>query len=292
MARAPQGLDSAIVRFEQAIAKDSAFAPAHAALAEALWWVATIRRPELLRRATDAARTALNLDRTLPEAHVALGLVRMNQWDWPGSEAAFREALTLNPNSSVAHQWYAQLLRQTVRLDEALIEAQRALDLDPFSLTVRTMVGWVLYNQHRYDEALERWQAVLELEPEFGLAIYNQGLVYWMKGMGPEVIAAAQRAKNARIGMGPHANWLLVIGYALSGQRDRALELLDRLDVSLTEVAAVYHVLGEDEQALALLEKALAVRDPNLPNETSEPTFDRLRDHPRFRALRAAMRLP
>lgn len=83
-------------------------------------------------------------------------------------------------------------------------EAQRALELDPFSLAVRTMMGWVLFSQRRYDDALDVWQGVLELEPEYGLAIYNLGLAYWMKRCVPPcgfpdtpTIVPRARADNA-----------------------------------------------------------------------------------------------
>ncbi len=251
-------MEPASQHLEQAIATDPTFAPAHAALAEVYWWLGYFA-PELREPGRVAARNAVDLDPTLPEAHVALGLVRMNDWDWEGSDAAFRRALELNPNSSAAHQYYAQLLRQTVRLDEATTAARRALELDPFSLTVRAMVGWVLFNQRRYDEALELWEGVLELEPEFGLALYNQGLVYWMKGMGPEVIASAQRAKVARLPtLEPFGDALLAAGYALSGQHDRAEALLGRLEARYgasfpSWIAVVPHTLGADEEALDLL---------------------------------------
>jgi TolB-like protein len=293
MGQAPAGLVPAVQQFERAVARDASFGLAYAALAQAHWWLSP-RWPGSRERASVATRTAIELDPLLADAHVALALERMSDWDWQGSEAAFRKALELDPNSSVAHQYYAQLLRQTVRLDEAMHAARRALDLDPFSLIVRTMVGWVLFNQRRYDEALDVWHSVLELEPEFGLALYNQGLAYWMKGMGPEVIASAERAKAARLPMPSDlpGDWLLAIGHALSGRHDRARAMLARLDAHLALAAAIHHVLGADDEALDCLERAVVLRELGVPNITSEPIFDGLRDHPRFRALRAEMGLP
>jgi tetratricopeptide (TPR) repeat protein len=183
---------TAIDYYKKAIAGDSTFAKAYAALAEAQ--LASADSRETVQKAGENARRAVSLDPTLPEAHAALGIARMADWDWSGSEAEFQRALQLDRNSSVTHQWYAQLLRTTVRLDEALREARRAEELDPQSITVRTMVGWVLFSQRRYDEAIEAWNVVLEMEPEFGLAIYNKGLVYWIRGQGPQVVLAARRA--------------------------------------------------------------------------------------------------
>jgi tetratricopeptide (TPR) repeat protein len=155
----------------------------------------------------------------------------MNEWDWSGSEAAFKRAIDLDPNASLAHQWYAGLLRlYPERRDEALHEARRAELLDPLSLPVKAWVGEVLYYQHRYDEAIKVWEDVLELDPDYGLAIYNQGLAYAQKGLGEQTIAAAQRAagrwREGQVG----TTWLLGIGYALSGQRDRARAILRQLE--------------------------------------------------------------
>jgi serine/threonine-protein kinase len=288
-----EALKTAIRYYEEAIAKDPTFARAYAALAEALVIFPVLE----FERGGVAARTALDLDPALPEAHAALGIARMLEWDWTGSEAAFQRAIELNPSSSVAHWWYAILLRETVRFDEALSEARRAAELDPLSLPVQHMVGWVLYSQHRYDEAIEVWDEVLELEPEFGFAIHYQGRAYAMQGRGEAVISAARRAKAARLSMAePQATWLLGVGYALSGQRDGAEEILRELEVRYATtypgpIAALHHVLGDEDEALDWLEKAYGLRVPWLPNFISEPWFDGLRDHPRFRELRAKMGL-
>jgi hypothetical protein len=88
--------------------------------------------------------------------------------------------------------------------------------------------------------------------------------------------------------------WLLGIGYALSGQRDRAKAILQQLKApGLT--AALHFVLGDEEQALVWLERGYDRRDPSIPVVTSQcgpRWFGRLCEHPRFRALRVKMGLP
>ena len=284
---------TAIRYYEEAIARDPTFARAYADLAQVL-----VSPPVLdFERGGVAARTALDLDPALPEAHVALGVMRMLEWDWMGSEAAFQRAIELKPSSWEAHGQYASLLRMTMRLDEALSEARRAAELDPFSLLLKSNVGSVLFWQHHYDEAIEVWDAVLELEPEFGSAIYSQGTVYAMQGRGEEVISAARRAEAARLSSAePMVTWLLGIGHALSGQRDDAEEILRDLEAHYATsypgpIAALHLFLGDEDEALDWLEKAYELRLPWLPNFTSLPWFDDLRDHPRFRELRAQMGL-
>jgi DNA-binding SARP family transcriptional activator/Tfp pilus assembly protein PilF len=291
----------AIREYEKVLAKDPSFASARAALVQVLLYTAG-SSPADLARAKVEARRALEFNPRLPEAYVALGIVRMRDWDWKGSEEALRRAVAFDSNSAVAHQWYAQLLRQTMRLEEASIEARRAAELDPLSLQIKTLtIGGVLFNQHRYEEAIRVWQNVLELDPSYGLAAYHEGLAYAMLGHGEDVIAATERAAA------PLANgryelptvWLRGMGYAVMGQRARAEAVLRQLENQYASAprapgltAALHLRLGRREQALDWLERGYARRDPALANITSEPWFDDIRAHPRFRALRGRMGLP
>ncbi len=79
--------------------------------------------PDKLSLARENAERAVALDPFLPEGHAALGFVLNQEWNWQRSEAEFKRAIELDPNSSTAHQWYAQLLRDLMRNDEALREA-------------------------------------------------------------------------------------------------------------------------------------------------------------------------
>src|SRR5947209_3493933 len=72
-------------------------------------------------------------------------------WTWEEDERQFRRALELSPGNATAHQWYAGLLMQTGRIDEALIEARRAVELNPMSPSPNQTLGWVFYMGRQYD---------------------------------------------------------------------------------------------------------------------------------------------
>jgi TolB-like protein/tetratricopeptide (TPR) repeat protein len=290
-----ESAETVIRYYEEAISKDRRFAPAYAALAEALLQ-SSYALPQRHAQGREAAERAVELDPFLPEAHATLAMALNQHWDWEQSEAEFHRALELDPNSSMAHQWYAQLLRDMMRNDEALREAQRARDLDPLSLPAFTMVGWVLTNQHRYDEALSLWKEVLELDPDYALAVYNQGLVYAIMGKGAEVVSTAREvAERWGDSQGQlYSTLLLCVGYALNGQRELASKIIADFEAQNSPpswIALLYLVLGEQDTALQWLEAACEQRYPGLPSDISEPWFDNLRDHPRFRALRAKIGL-
>ncbi len=85
---------------------------------------------------------ALELDINLADAHAALGAVRLHHdWDWAAAEAEFVRATELNAGCLTAHLWYAELLSQLGRHEEAIAEIGRALQTDPLSLAANAMAA-------------------------------------------------------------------------------------------------------------------------------------------------------
>jgi TolB-like protein/DNA-binding winged helix-turn-helix (wHTH) protein/tetratricopeptide (TPR) repeat protein len=287
----------AIGLYQQSIHLDPSFALAYAALAEVcLQPPVQFDGMLTLDACEEAARQAVALDAELAEAHAALGYVLLWRWQWSESEAAFRRAIELNPNSATAHQQYMLLLRATMRFDEALAEIRRAEELDPLNLMVKTMVGWPLFDERRFDEALAQWQEVLDIDPDYGLAHYNRGLVF-MHTMPEEVLPAARRAAQSMGETSVGIRGLTAAGYALAGDRQKALAILAELEAGsnptvISWIAAVYVMLGDDDRALDWLEKGLEYHSGTAAHMSSEPTFDSLRSNPRFKAMRREMGLP
>jgi serine/threonine-protein kinase len=123
----------AAASFEQALDRDTSYAPAYVGLAtisNARGYFDTAVPGNVYPQARVAALKALELDETLAEAHEQLAWTRaVFDWDWPGAEGEFRRALTLNPGSARGHLWYAFLLHWQRRYAEAVTELDRALEL-------------------------------------------------------------------------------------------------------------------------------------------------------------------
>src|SRR5712692_8162726 len=92
----------AIDQFNQAIAKDPAYAQAYTGLADA--YVLLLDRNvitigEASTKVRTAAQRAMELDPTLPQPHAELAVLKeMADWDWAGAEAEYHKAIELNPN--------------------------------------------------------------------------------------------------------------------------------------------------------------------------------------------------
>jgi eukaryotic-like serine/threonine-protein kinase len=283
----------------QAVALDPNFALAWAGVADAYRYLAAggvLNPKEANPKAKAAAQKALELDETLADTHVALGLIKMDEWDWTGAEREYKRAIELNPNLADAHFRYTVYLTNMGRHTEALVEVKRGQELDPLRIQLRAQEGAALYFARRYDEAIQQLQSVIKIDPDFSFAHVFLGYTHAVKGMYPQAIAAYQ--KNINID-GETTSTLCYLGYALaqSGKRSEAQAVLDKLKstkeyVSPAELTVLYAGLGDKEGAIVSLEKAYAAHDLQMQYLKVEPHYDSLRLDPRFVELMRKVGLP
>ena len=288
---------AALGHYDEAIAHDPSFALAYASRAEACMQPLVITSGmRSLQECEEDALQATALDDRLAEARAILGFVHLINWRLADAETELEHAIDLNPNSVMAHQWYAETLRSTYRFDEALEQLETAEKLDPLNLFVRTMVGWPLYNQRNYEQALRQWDDVIGMNPNFMLAHYNRGLAFIQLRQHEQVFSAADRVAELAGENAMESRLLRASGHAISGEEELALALIDNIEqeggrFAAAWIASIYLMLGREDQALARLEKGLADRSPDMLTIT-EPKFDGVRDHPRFRAISRSIGLP
>jgi TolB-like protein/DNA-binding winged helix-turn-helix (wHTH) protein len=290
--RTNEGFTQAIHYFQLATEKDPDYAPAYALLADAYTMQGAYNGAparEFVEKARTAAKRAVELDDHSAEAHTALALVTQNQnYDWQTSEREFRRAIELNPGYATAHHWYAEHLMWEGRFDEALAESEEARKLDPLSLIIVADKGYILYCARKYDESIQQLRSVLDMDPKFsrGSLIY---FVYAQKGMFPAIYAEldSEPASNAA--------WywsMTAYLYGLGGRTQQANHSLQKLkelehaqmvDPMVMVLAAVG--TGNNDQAIAWMQKAYAQRSNELVRIKVDPAYDPLRKDPRFHVL-------
>jgi len=173
--RRGSGVAEAVRLFQEATARDSAWAPAWAALAEAQATIPLYAGPAgesrdsafwalNLTSAEAAARRALELDPRNASARVALGSIHRDRREWDDAERELLQALDLDPDNGEAYVQYAETLWGVGRLAESLRATRTALALDrtPVRLDV---VGFVLYQCRRYDEAIPLLEEGIAADP-------------------------------------------------------------------------------------------------------------------------------
>lgn len=294
--RTEEGFEKAIEYFQQAIARDPAYALAHCGLADCHSLRAnygfcspTAGYPA----AKEAALKALDLDESLCEAHVSLAFVNADYtWDWSGAEKEFQRAIALNSNHANAHQWYGYGLWKTGRFEESIEEHRRALELDPLSLSVNRNLGLALLIARQYDAAIDQLRKTLEMEPSFVLTRDYLGIAYLKKGMPKEAIAECEKAA-AVLSTTPYAFSSLGYVYAVCRKKADAQNALDRLKmlsqrkyVSPRFMASVYVGMGQLDESFDHLRAAYEDRSLQIgPGMLADPTLDTLQEDPRFRDL-------
>jgi TolB-like protein/lipoprotein NlpI len=291
--RTGSDLRTAIDHFKEAIGKDPNYALAYAGLADAYALLSLFGGEgpqETAPQAKAAARKALELEDTLPEAHNSLGLVlALHDFDFARSKKEFERAIELNPNYATAHHQFGNMnLAMVGEFDRAIAEGKRAVELDPLSLIINADLGQNFLLARRYDEAIDQFRKTLAMDPRFYYARWSLGECLQMKGQMGEAMTEYQKA--AEITDDPMVIALLAQGYAKTGQRDKAWELLSQLEqlasrryVGPFTFALVHLALGENEKAIDDLERERA--DPFIVGIKVEPLLDPLRGDPRFERL-------
>jgi tetratricopeptide (TPR) repeat protein len=246
-------------------------------------------------RAEEEVQAALRLEPDLDVAHCTLAFLKgVRDYDWDGSEREFQHAMELNPNNSETLDLYGRFSAGIAKFDQALSLLERAGDLDP--LVHRIDIVTTLLRAGRIDEGIERAETALDLDPhERGRA--TLGWAYFLAGRKEEGLAQLERA----VAIAPETSmWLAQLGEAhgLAHNEARAREILTQLEQRAKEtyvapyyLAYVYTGLGEFDQAMDHLERAVALRAGPAYSIKGSFLLAPLRGQPRFQALLRKMKL-
>ena len=294
--RTEVSLKQAIEYFQQSIARAPGYAPAYAALADcfaAMVYSCYLSPASGFAQARAALQRASRLDPQAPEVRASEGYVNL-YFDWDLNKAAgnLEQAIAANPNYAAAYDWLGVLFTASRRFNAARSAFDQARRLDPASLPIRTDLAFHLHYSGRNEDARQELQNILKLDPSFPLAHFWMGRVLSSESNCAGALSELETASSSSL-----RDWQPVIaahGYiaGMCGQPSRALEDLRRFDdiarnrfVTSYGYALIYAGLGEKEQALAWLRKALEERSHWLVWIRVDPRFDTLRSDPRFQQI-------
>jgi serine/threonine-protein kinase len=294
--RTAEDLRRSIDFFNQAINKDSGYAPAYAALAQSWKLLPAFNGGaprDCFPQAETAARKALALDDTSSTAHaVVASLKGLNEFDYRGAIAEYERTIQLNPNDATARQWFANdTLANIGQTDRELAELKRAVELDPLSLIINSNLGVAYIHAGLLDDAIARLRKTIELDGSFYYARYNLAQALELKGAIPEAIAEYQ--KTVSISDDPVPLGMLGRLYALHGRKEEADKILHQLRQKREQrytqaycLALVYVGLADHNEALNWLEEGYREHDGfNIGPIRVDPLLAPLRGDPRFEAL-------
>ena len=288
-------LQTAIGHFAKAIDADPTFAAAYAGMAEtylSLGYYGALAPEIAFPQARAAASKALALDSTLAKAHRASAYqLLFGEWNFDEADRAYARAVAFDSSDAYARWLRGMYLTAMNRSGEAIASVERAQQLDPLSLSVQAASARSYYNARRYQEAIDQAQVALDLDSTYARALFWVGMAEEQLGRSDEAI----RQFEATIQHGgPTTAYLAALGhvYATSGRRREALRLLHDLEtrsksgyVSSLDIATVRLGLGDTAAALAMLERAVRAHDGGLVFLPVDPRYDPVRRDPRFQCV-------
>jgi serine/threonine protein kinase len=297
--RTPEGLRSAIDRFDAAVRLDPGFALPLAGRAEAFALLASYQAGDPTQawsQAKESAEAALRLLPSLASPHFTLGLVAKNhEFAWHKAEHYFQAGLALDPQHAHGHQWYSSLLGALGRSTGAVAMARRAVELDPTSRSANANLGIQLHFARQYEAAVMQYRRTLALAPDFTSArlylsrLYlatdrlHQGLIERLLALPPTPEGQAERRRldGKRMTLGAGGFWREWLATVETNQSTSAFSR-----------AEAYLQLGNIDATVAALREAVIRRELNVLYLAVDPLFDPVRSHPLFLAALDQLQLP
>jgi tetratricopeptide (TPR) repeat protein len=289
-----ESLIRSIENYNQAIKIDPSYAVAYAGLSEAwtgLGWIGARPWQDVRRMAKDSAMNALAVDAGSSEAHAAMAVFSLRDWDWKTAEEEDERSIALNAGYATAHMSYGNILRYLGRAEESIAEAKRAVELDPLAVLTNQVLGEAYLSARRYDLAIAHCQAALEVHPEESGLLLILGWAYVYKGMydkGAETIAKSNAIDGIEADISPDLAYI----NAVTGKRPEARKALRILQTLAKEapvdpglMALISAGLGERREALAMLEQAYSRHSSMMTWLKVDARFDAIRQDPAFQDL-------
>ncbi|NIP23941.1 MAG: tetratricopeptide repeat protein, partial [Phycisphaerae bacterium] len=302
-----EGMEKAIDYFGRAIARDSTFARAYAALAWAYSSLLDLyqapKEKETIAAKEKAARDkAWQLDDTIAELHAARGFGYLNRGrSIELAEPHFERAVELEPSNARTRWFYGYYLTAIGQADRSIQQLQKAIALDPLNAFLNMAAYWPFFCAGEYDLAIEQATRARELNPDMPHIRVALGRIYVQQHRFDEAITAYRKAIELLPGDTPYSLFALAfLGHAcgLAGRTEEAARILEELqpkakDFALPVALAILNIgLGDKEAALQWLESGYDWQVGQLFWLKPDPVFDSLRSEPRFQNLLNRINLP
>jgi len=266
-----KSLEFARQMFTRAIEVDPGYARAYSGVADCSsflysWWEASEVH---LAEADQASRKALELDPELAEAHTSRGFALSLRKQYDEAREEFETAIRLNPKLFEGYYFYGRACFAEGRLEDAVRLYERAHEVLPEDYQTVSLLASTYAGLGRREDAsradLNALQLIkhhIELYPDDARALY----------FGAAAFSHFGDNTQAR-------EWL-----------QRALAVDDEDPAVLYNVGCVYALLGEGDEAMTCLEKAVKMGFGQIEWIENDTDLASLRSLTRFQDLLARVR--
>jgi tetratricopeptide (TPR) repeat protein len=250
-----------------------------------------------LSAAETAYRQAISVRPQYWAGYNWLGGFYFRQARYADAVQMFQRVIKLTPENFQGYSNLGALLTVEGKYSDSIQVLKRSLEVRP-TLEAYSNLGTAFFSLRRFPEAAQTYQEGLKLDDRDSLIWGNLGdALYWAPGRRDEAAAAYRKAislATAKLRINPEDSTVLAFRAtydAMVGDKSSALsDAQDALRLSPADAnvnfraALVYNHLGDTQQCLAALEKAVAAGySASAIRDT--PDFDHLRDNPRVQQL-------
>jgi TolB-like protein/DNA-binding winged helix-turn-helix (wHTH) protein len=252
--------------------------------------------PKYLAAGLEAARKAVALDDSLPEAHLVLGaMLFIDPWDWTQGDRELGRAIELDPRYAEAYHFRSKMYILLNRNEEAIQLQKKAMELDPFERPYGMVHAYAEARQ--YDDAINDNLQRLATMPQDLTLHWFLCDTYRRKG---DLKQAAEEWEKATLLSGDKKTAEIIHQtYQRGGYSALLLWRIDNLKqqalkkyTSPVDFALQYAQLGQKEKTLSYLETGLREHHPALLWIQDDPAYDFLHPDERYRAIIKATGLP
>lgn len=293
------GLERALehLRASQALAGDNVLLIA--ATGEVYWQYLNAglsADPAYLEKARECATRVLAMDPESAHGQRLLGLILLNEGDIQAGVRRLKQALVRDPNDPDTLMWLSFYAALSGRPEAAAGWVERLLEIDPLTPLYGMLPGVLALMGGRFEEARASMRRCYSRNLDNPGVRMLFGQVLALSGQAEEA-GAVFDALAADLPDSPFTRIGAFYRAALAGEREKALQAVDEptREAFKTDpqyswmLAQCYALIGENEQALDWLERAVARGFVNHPVlAIHDPLIAGLRAHPRFQALLAA----
>ncbi|UCG53430.1 MAG: protein kinase [Candidatus Latescibacterota bacterium] len=309
--RRGDNLDRALECFDGAVAADSLYADARAALALARYrHCRTSKDDRLCDTAWTACRSALRIDSNSVYVNLVAGEIAYSAGKTDESIVAHRRVVAVEPSNTRALRRIGDALNRLDRVDEAEAAYRAMVAAKPDCWETHINLAYFLSKRGRTDESIEQYERALALAPddswtlhalgttyflrdewsrarEFFLRSFaieprcfpcrNIGALYYLEGLYEDAAKYFQFALEYCDSLAPDhyqrwQDWGAAL-YWVDGKRDEAVEKFRRA-IELAEqqlkitggdtellayTAGCYAMVGDRERAIALIDEVTAI---------------------------------
>ena len=271
-------IEAALAWFDAALKVDPDYAAAHAGkcelFADAYQF---IDDPAFIGKARSSCARALQLNANLDVVHTAMGELYYTTGRWAEAEAAYLEALVINPVSVAALTGLGVTYARQQKSEEAESRFRQTIGLHPGDWHAYNSLGRFLFRSGRYAAATVEYERAVAIDSTNMLGFSNLGTAKMLAGDFESAVPALEKAIEIEPWSNTYSNLGLIYYYL--GQYDEAIDshrlavdLAPKDTLNLSNLGDALWSAGRIDEAQNAFETAEQLADsaiqvnPNDPN--------------------------